>query len=217
VTAGLRYQFELPMTSRVGNFTAITMTDSCGISGLGEGPAGRLCNMFNGGNLTGPGLADIRNPTNVPMYNAYTSDTKGYDTDFNNLAPNAGIAWRPNVQSGWLRTLLGDPELATVNGGFTRSFQVTQIGNYINVYNGNPGQSISLTRSTATGAFPIVDTGKGETWPILYSQKDRLGPPVFDPTPVLPIVASFSVGAWVFDPRIQVPYTDSWNVSLHDR
>jgi len=37
---------------------------------------------------------------------------------------------------------------------------------------------------------------------------------VFDPTPVLPIVASFSVGAWVFDPRIQVPYTDSWNISL---
>ena len=82
------------------------------------------------------------------------------------------------------------------------------------MYNGNPGQSISLTRSTANGAFPIVDTSKGETWPILYSQRDRLGPPVFDPTPVLPIVASFSVGAWVFDPRIQVPYTDSWNMSF---
>ncbi len=36
-----------------------------------------------------------------------------YKTDWNNFAPNVGVAWRPNVQGGWLRTLLGDPEQAT--------------------------------------------------------------------------------------------------------
>jgi hypothetical protein len=71
ITAGLRYQFTLPITSAVGNFTTMTMTDACGPSGEGEGPGGRLCNMFNGGNPTGPGLSDIRNPTVEPVHQQY--------------------------------------------------------------------------------------------------------------------------------------------------
>jgi outer membrane receptor protein involved in Fe transport len=46
ITAGLRYQFTLPVKSAVGNFTTMTPTDACGPSGLGEGPGGRFCNMF---------------------------------------------------------------------------------------------------------------------------------------------------------------------------
>ena len=212
ITAGLRYQFTLPITSAVGNFTAMTMTDACGPSGEGEGPGGRLCNMFNGGNPTGPGLADIRNPNVVPMWYQYTSDTKGYSTDFNNVAPNVGISWRPNVQSGWLRKVLGDPELASFNGGWTRSFTRPTLDQFLNVYNGNPGQTIPLTRSTAAGAYPLVLPG--EQYPILFSQKSRLGAPTFDPSPALPVVATFGGGAFVFDPDIQVPYVDSWNVAF---
>ena len=128
-----------------------------------------------------------------PTYIQYGSATKGYETDLNNLGPILGIAWRPNVQDGWLRKLLGDPELATINGGFTRSFVRTRMDQFLNVYNGNPGQFIPATRSTSSSAFPIVLPG--ESWPILYSQKDRLGAPDFDPTPQFPLAASSNIAS----------------------
>ena len=62
--------------------------------------------MFN------PGV--LNNPNQVPTYVRYEPNNKGYTTDKNNFAPNVGIAWRPNVQEGWLRRILGDPEMATV-------------------------------------------------------------------------------------------------------
>ena len=59
----------------------------------------------------------------MPEYIQLTSGTKGYDTDFNNVAPSVSLAWRPNVQSGFLRTLLGDPGTATVRAGYSVSFE----------------------------------------------------------------------------------------------
>jgi hypothetical protein len=210
-TLGARYQFTLPMTSSNGVFTTISTSDSCGISGFGTGPTAdgatdRFCNMFQPGSFN--------NPTQgTPTYVAYSADTKGYSTDYSNIGPVAGIAWRPNVQSGFMRKILGDPELATINGGFTRSFVRTRFDQFLNVYNGNPGQTTSATRSTAAGAFPIVPAG--ESWPILLSQKDRLGAPTgMITTPQFPINATFGNGAWFFNPDIQVPWTDSWNVSF---
>jgi hypothetical protein len=209
VTAGLRYQLQLPMTPKNGVFTAITTEDACGPSGFGTGE-GRVpaqpvfCNMFNPG--------DLRNPTVTPEYVQYAANTKGYNTDFNNVAPNVGIAWRPNVQSGWLRTLLGDPELATINGGYTRSFNRERLDRFLDIYNGNPGQTVPATRSSSPNQFPLVLPG--ESWPVLYSEKSRLGQPDFQRTPAFPLAANFGNGAWVFDPDIQIPYTDSWNVSF---
>ena len=204
VTAGLRYQYQLPMQAKNGVYTTITAEDSCGPSGFGDGPGGRFCNMFNPGVLNNPGV--------TPEYIQYTARTKGYNTDVNNIAPNVGIAWRPNVQSGFLRTLLGDPELATINGGFTRSFNRERLDRFTTVYNGNPGQTTPATRNNNASAFPLVPVG--EPWPILLSEKNRLGAPPFQTTPAFPVAATFNNGAWVFDPDIEVPYTDSWNVSF---
>ena len=204
ITAGLRYQYQLPMTAKNGIFTTITHEDACGPSGFGEGPGGRFCNMFNPG--------DIRNPGVTPEYVQYSAASKGYNTDKNNIAPNVGVAWRPNVQSGFLRTILGDPELATINGGFSRSFNRERLDRFLTVFNGNPGQSIEATRSNSSSDFPLVFPG--ESWPILFSQKNRLGPPAFNATPQFPVPATFGDGAWIFNPDIEVPYTDSWNVSF---
>ena len=49
----------------------------------------------------------------VPVYAQYDGGNPGYKTEYNNFAPNVGVAWQPNVQGGWLRALLGDPDLAT--------------------------------------------------------------------------------------------------------
>jgi len=205
ITAGLRYQYTLPMVAKTGAFTAITTEHACGASGFGNGPDGRFCNMFNPGVFNNPGVTP-------PEYYLYTTDTKGYKTDLNNFAPNVGISWRPNVQNGFLRRVLGDPELATVAAGYTRSYNRERTETYLTVYNGNPGQTIPATRSTNTTAFPIVLAG--ETWPIFFSQRNRLGAPAFNPNPVFPVPATFGAGAWVFDPAIEIPFTDSWNFSF---
>jgi len=210
-TLGARYQFTLPMTSQVGRFTTISTSDSCGPSGFGQGPTAdgatdRFCNMFNPGSFNNPGLTQ-------PVYTQYSNDSKGYSTDFNNIGPVLGMAWRPNVQGGFLRKLLGDPELATINGGYTRSFVRTRLDSFLTVFDGNPGQTTPATRSTAATAFPIVLPG--ESWPILLSQKERLGPPTgMITTPQFPINATFGNGAFFFNPDIEVPWTDSWNVSF---
>jgi hypothetical protein len=210
ITAGLRYQLQMPMTAKNGVFTTISAEDACGTSGFSTGQYGTsttetnyLCNLFNPGAPVSPGI--------TPKYVEYNANTKGYDTDFNNFAPNIGISWRPNKQSGFLRTFLGDPELATINAGYSRSYSRERLSQFLSAYNGNPGQSITTNRSTSLSAFPIVPAG--ESWPLLFRDKNRLGAPVFNQTPVFPIT-TFNQAAWLFDPSIQVPMTDSWNVSF---
>ena len=221
ITAGVRYQYTLPLNPASSVFSTITLDDACGPSGKGQGPSAdgatdRFCNMFRPGEFTNPTIG-------APSYILYTKDNKGYNTDLNNLGPVVGVAWRPNVQDGWMRALLGDPEIATVNGGFTRSFVRARVDSFLNVYSGNPGQTIPATRSTVTGAFPIVNTAAGETWPILFSQKSRLLAPDFNEVPAFPLfVGTITANGYCtgcgsarnFNPNIEVPWTDSWNVSL---
>ena len=204
ITAGLRYQFQLPMQPVNSVMSATDVTSACGPSGLGVAPYGIFCNAFNPG--------ELRNPDVVPAYNQYTAGTKGYNTDKNNIAPNIGISWRPNVQSGWMRGFLGDPEVATVSGGYSRSFNKERVDRFLNVYNGNPGQSVPATRGTAAGNFPLVLPG--ESWPLLYRDKARLGPPDFQQSPAFPLTIARNQDVFIFDPNIVVPHTDSWSMSF---
>jgi hypothetical protein len=204
ITAGLRYELQLPMVATRGTYTMSTLEDLCGPSGLGTGPAGRQCNLFN------PGV--LNNPDHQSQYVKYDQGNPGYNTDKNNIAPNVGASWRPNVQDGWLRRLLGDPEMATISGGFTRSFNRERIDRFRSIFANNPGASRAGTRSTAATAFPLVLPG--ESWPILLRETNRLGPPEFDPLPTYPILPVGSNDMRIFDPNIEVPYTDSWTLGF---
>jgi hypothetical protein len=207
-TLGVRYQYTLPMTPKNGVFTTISTRDACGPAGFRDTTGGdgltRFCNMF------GPRGEMLDPAANAPTYVQYSAKTKGYNTDFNNVGPNLGMAWRPNVQNGIGRTILGDPEIATFNGGYSRSFNRERLDQFLNIYSGNPGQTIPATRSTSVTAFPLLDPG--ESYPKLY-RAGTLGAPIL-PGLSFPLAADFGDGAWVFDPDIQVPYTDSWNVSF---
>jgi hypothetical protein len=212
LTLGLRYELQMPIVPSNGTFTMSTLEDLCGPSGLGDGRfGGRQCNLFNPGVLNNPGV--------VPQYVFYDPEKPGYATDKNNFAPNLGASWRPNVQDGWLRTLLGDPDQATVSGGYTRSFNRERMDRFINVFGGNPGSTVPATRSTTATTFPIVPPG--ESWPLLLREcvgvaNTRCGPPNFQRTPSFPIIASFAAGndISIFAPDLQVGYTDSWSVGL---
>ena len=180
VTAGVRYELQYPMVPTNGVFTTTGIEDLCGPSGEAPSVGGRFCNLFNPGSLLNEGVK--------PEFVRYEANNKGYSVDYNNIAPNIGISWRPNVQSGFLRTLLGDPEVATVSSGFSRSYNRERFDRFTAVYGGNPGATLSATRGTGSNNFPLVLPG--ESWPILLRETNRLGPPAFNPTPVLPIPAT---------------------------
>ena len=60
---------------------------------------------------------------------------------------NVGVAWRPNVQGGWLRTILGDPEQATLRAGYSVAYNREGFAVYTGQYGANPGSQVSVTRS----------------------------------------------------------------------
>ena len=72
----------------------------------------------------------------------------------NNFAPSASIAWRPDVQSGFLRTLLGDPDQATVRAGYSEAYERQGLTRFTGLYGGNRGGTNSLTRNASTGLVP---------------------------------------------------------------
>ena len=147
---------------------AVTFDSVCGISGRGPATTPyNKCNFFS----------RKTNANVTPEFVQLTSGTKGYETDWNNVAPSISVAWRPNVQSGFMRALLGDPEQATLRAGFSQTYSRQGLGVFTGHYGGNPGSTISVTRSNGNGNL----VNDGETFPLLYSMKDRLYPPTFRP------------------------------------
>jgi hypothetical protein len=204
---GVRWDLQFPFSPITGNFTMSTLTDLCGPSGLGNGPGDRQCNLF------APNV--FNNPGQVPTYVAYSPGDPGYNTRYTDFGPNIGVAWRPNVQGGWLRTLLGDPEQATVRGGFSVSFNRPRMDAFTGLFGANPGGTSpgGATRGLAAGNFSLYDGG---SVPLLYSERNRLGAPAFVRTPTFPITASLTAGndINIFDPDIVTPYTRSWSMGL---
>jgi hypothetical protein len=201
LNGGVRWEVQMPFTPTTNVMSAVTMADICGRSGMGDGGTYTRCAFYQPGSTGGK----------VPEYIQLTSGTKGYNTDWNNIAPNVGAAWRPNVETGWLRTLLGDPEQATLRGGYSVAYDRQGLGFFVNVYDGNPGGTRSLTRDASTG---IV--GPGETWPVFLRERDRLYNQPFPPTPVYPIALqpNRADDLNAFAPDIQVASAHSWSVSF---
>ncbi len=200
LNAGLRWDVQLPFTPVTATFSTATLEDLCGISGVGSGPVGRTCNMFKPGTVGGKAQ-----PTYVP----YTVGGQSYKTKWTNLGYNVGFAWRPNVQDGWMRTILGSPDQATVRGGYSMTYNVERIDRFNP--GGNPGGTTPATRN-ATGVFCIVCPG--ESWPVLISQTSRLGPPSFPESPVYPILASTSTNVNIMSPDLRTPRVHSYSVGF---
>ena len=199
---GLRWELQLPLVPLNDSFSMSTLADLCGRSGVGSGPGGRECNLFQPGSLTGI----------TPQYVQYNSGDPGYKTDYNNFAPNLGAAWRPNVQGGWLRKVLGDPDEATIRGGYAVAFNRERMDRFTNLFSANPGAAINANRSGNQGNLVLA----GESWPITLSQPSRLGPPPIPESPTYPLTPSLVNGddINIFDPLISVPNTRSWSIGL---
>jgi TonB dependent receptor len=212
LNAGLRYDIQTPFTPVNDILSQSTFADACGISGIG-----------------GNGDCRFYDPTasggQVPAFIAFGTGTHNYKTDWNNVAPNVGVAWRPNVQDGWLRALLGDPEQATVRGGYSHAYDRQGMAVFTGQYGANPGSTLSLTRSEANGL--LVPSGSGQTWPVLLRDRSRLPEPGPCPPGVInagcvpetvsypiPVRTNRSDSVNTFHPDIKIAYARSWTVSF---
>jgi hypothetical protein len=167
LNAGARWEYQSPITPLNGNYSTATFADLCGVSGVGSGPDGRGCNIFKPNTLTGQ----------KSQYIQYTTGSKGYKSDYNNIAPNVSAAWRPNAQSGFLRTLLGDPEQATVRAGFSIAYNRNGMDEFTGVFGANPGRSFTANRNNTNNNLVLA----GQSWPLLLRETNRLGPPATCP------------------------------------
>jgi hypothetical protein len=197
---GLRWDVQMPFTPVTNTWSTSTLGDLCGMSGVGAGPAGRLCNLFQ------PGVQPAGAVTQ-PSYQRFNPGDKPVTTDWNNLGPNLGAAWRPNVQEGWLRKLLGDPEQATIRGGYSMTFGFERMQQFTDRYGNNPGGTTVATRNYGTG-FPMGPA------PLLIRDQSRFGPPAFQSEPVYPILATTANNVNIFDPNIKTPYVHQYSAGF---
>ena len=201
LTAGIRYDVQTPFAPSTNVMSSVTMASICGRSGLGDGGLYSKCNF-------------LKPTSTVPATSEYIlleTGTEGYKTDWNNFAPSASIAWRPDVQSGFLRTLLGDPSQATFRAGYSEAYERQGLTVFTNLYGGNRGASLSLSRNANTGLVPA-----GESWPVLLSQTNRLYSASFNPDPTYPIAvgANRADSLNAFAPDIEIARVRNWMVGF---
>ncbi|MCR4375328.1 MAG: TonB-dependent receptor, partial [Acidobacteria bacterium] len=202
VNAGLRYDLQTPFVASNDIMTSVTMADVCGLAGIGSGGTYSKCN-FSQPNATS-GKA-------IPEFVQLTKGTQGYETDKNNFSPSVSFAWRPNVQSGVLRTILGNPDQATLRAGWSVAYERQGMNQFTGVFGANPGSTLDLRRDANIGLVPA-----GESWPVLLSQTNRLNQASFNETPAFPILTrenrADSISA--FAPDIKIGRAQTWTVGF---
>jgi hypothetical protein len=204
ITGGLRWDVQTPYSPISDTMSTTTLADACGVSGPGDGSIYNACRFFT------PGASGGKT---VPEYVQFSSGTRGYNTDWNNVSPTISVAWRPMVESGFLRTILGDPEQATIRGGFSVAFERQGFGTITGVFGGNPGSTLALNRDANTTTPPNTPLLPA---PVLLSQPDRLYQAPFPATPTYPIVVrpDRADDLNLFHPDVEVASARSWTIGL---
>ena len=201
VNAGLRYALQLPFFALNNSYSAATLADLMGRTGLGANfvPGSTVTGI---GNLFQPGVADGTATT----YKLLTADTHAYNTDKNNFAPNVGVAWTVGSDKGFLHTVFGNPGDSVIRGGYSRTYQRPGMSDFTGPFGSNPGIAIDATRNLTNGNLG--------TPPLLLSTGD-LGAPTINLTREYPMaVPNASSSVYVFDPNIQVPMSQSFTIGM---
>lgn len=184
---GVRWEPQQTIVAANDNFAKATFAGLFGESGEG--------NLFKPGTLSGSTTA--LNPLAV--------DEKLYDTDWNNIAPSASIAWSPNFQKGLLHRLFGDAGQSAVRAGYSVAFVREGLGNITQILQGNPGGTLTLSSDVDAGSLPLGT---------LFRNRPALTPPAFGDTPTYPLAVQPGDVIGGFDPKLKTGLVHSWNFGI---
>ncbi|MFB3853897.1 MAG: carboxypeptidase regulatory-like domain-containing protein [Vicinamibacterales bacterium] len=189
---GLRYELQLPFKALTSGWAYATKADVAGLSGL---DANGNFNVFKPGTLTGK----------TPQFYQLKKGSDGYNVDRNNLAPSLGVAYTLSRQPDWLKRILGENPVLRV--GYSLAYTRDDLAQYSGIFESNPGAYITTNRNMTLNNL----LRPGEKLPVLLSQRDRLGPPDFDPTPRFPMTGLVTNSVYVIDPDYTVPYAHTFS------
>jgi hypothetical protein len=225
VNAGLRYELQFPFKALDALFATNNIADLCGRAGFGaaasNAPSATLGCQF--------GVPGVALSGAAPTYKQFTAGAPGYLLDKNNFGPSVGVAWQPAVEHGVLRTILGDPSLATLRASYARAFNQGGTSDYTGTLLNGPGLNVSSNRNVTNANLVLASdaaTFGGNGWPLLLRQTDRFGAPpacsasiltgCIPGTPTYPLAVTnfFTTGLRAYDPNYQTSYTDSWSVGI---
>jgi len=195
INAGVRYGLQFPFYPTNSSYTTPRIADVCGASGAAGDNA---CNVFK------PGVVS----TAKPLFYQFESGTRAYDVDLNNIAPSVGFAWTPRSPDGFLGKVMGAENDFVVRAGYTRAYSRPGMTDFTGFYNANPGVTIPVNRADAQGNLTIAGV------PLLFRNTASLTPAPFSPTPAYPLSDIVTEDTNMFDPHIQVPSADSWQVGF---
>jgi hypothetical protein len=192
LNVGLRYELQDPFVSKNNSYSTATLADVCGISGIGSDGQ---CNLFSPGTLTG----------RKPFYVNYTAGTPAFNTDRNNFAPSVGLTFRPSFGGGLGRKLAGEDGDTVLFASYAIAYERAGMADFSDVFGDNPGVSLSVNRTTA-----LNNLNDGQGLPVLFRQTSRLGPAPFPTTQQYPLTPTISDTVHIFNPDLQVPYSQTW-------
>ena len=163
------------------------------------------CNLFKFGQT--PGI--------IPSYQNFGEGVKAYHTDFNNWAPSVGVNWTPSPSGGFLRKLFGEQGDTSFSGGWSRGYERHGMSDFTGVFSNNPGLTVNANRNLTNnnlGPLPLLLPGRqpGSAAVLHGSRHGR----VHSRSPTYPIATTGTGSINIFDPNIQVPYSDSWTVGV---
>jgi carboxypeptidase family protein/TonB-dependent receptor-like protein len=192
VNMGLRYEVQTPFYPRNNAYSTATLADVWGISGIG--------NLFSPGVMTGA----------KPTFKAYPEGTAAFKTDWNNWAPSLGLSYVPGKKGGFLGRMLGEEGDTVLRAGYALGYERHGMSDFSDVFNTNPGVSIDASRNSTLNNL----NNDGLGFPLLFSQRSRLGAPPFPQTQQYPFTDALTGDLNIFDENLQVPYSQTWTASI---
>lgn len=184
---GVRWEPQQPIVAENENFAKATFAGLFGESGEG--------NLFMPGTLTG--ATTQLTPLGI--------GEKLYQTDWNNFAPSASMAWSPNFQHGLFNRLFGNAGQSVVRAGYSVAFVREGLGNITQILSGNPGGTLTLSSDVDAGSLPIGT---------LFRDRAALAPPTFADTPTYPISVQPGDVIGGYDPNLKTGLVHSWNFGI---
>ena len=195
LTGGLRWEVQGSFIPLNNTYAVTSFAGLFGESGEG--------NLFKPGTLTG-------SPTGLVPFEVGASS---FSNSNNNFAPSVGFNYSPEVEGGFLRRLVGDPEQTAIRGGFSLAF----VREGLNTFQALVGANAASGTSVGGGTISATQNITGTPFPLTVGNLLRNGlpaAPAFPTSPSNPAFGSPTDSVNGFDPNLRVGYVESFTFGI---